>query len=547
MVEHTRRGFIGTAAAGVAGSLLTRYAPALRAQPGDSRLEILVDEPIGTIAPEIYGHFVEHLGGVVYDGIWVGEGSKVPNVGGIRKALVDQLRTIRPPVIRWPGGCFADSYDWRDGIGAADKRPRRTDFWADTKPSFDRTATPGPQRFDPNRFGTNEFIRFCRLVDAAPYIAANVRSLPAKDLYQWVEYCNAPAGETTMSDLRAAGGDREPFGVRYWGVGNEPWGCGGNFTPEEYATEFRRYTAWVPKYGVPLKFIAAGPNGGDREWTTRFFRTLTSRGQNALNDVFGWALHYYSGSTGDRNAIQFSTDDWYDLLMRADRMESLVTQHWAAMAESDPTHKVKLIVDEWGAWHAGSADLPANYLWAYPGSLRDALVAALTLDTFNRHADKIVMANVAQLVNTIHSLFLAQEDKFTVTPNFHVFAMYAAHQGAQSLRTVWSAPAIALTRDGRGQALWGLAGSASLRDKALTVTVVNPHATDARECAIAVRGAAIREGRATVLSSTDLRAHNSFEHPAALAPVDAPVRPAAGALTHRFPAASVTRLQLTLA
>jgi alpha-N-arabinofuranosidase len=547
MVEHTRRGFIGSAAAGVAGSLLTRYAPALRAQPGDSRLEILVDEPIGTIAPEIYGHFVEHLGGVVYDGIWVGEGSKVPNVGGIRKALVDQLRTIRPPVIRWPGGCFADSYDWRDGIGAADKRPRRTDFWADTKPSFDRPATPGPQRFDPNRFGTNEFIRFCRLVDAAPYIAANVRSLPAKDLYQWVEYCNAPAGETTMSDLRAAGGDREPFGVRYWGVGNEPWGCGGNFTPEEYATEFRRYTAWVPKYGVPLKFIAAGPNGGDREWTTRFFRTLTSRGQNALNDVFGWALHYYSGSTGDRNAVQFSTDDWYDLLIRADRMESLVTQHWAAMAESDPTHKVKLIVDEWGAWHAGAADLPANYLWAYPGSLRDALVAALTLDTFNRHADKIAMANVAQLVNTIHSLFLTQEDKFTVTPNFHVFAMYAAHQGAQSLRTVWAAPAIALTRDGRGQALWGLAGSASLRDKALTVTVVNPHATDARECAIAVRGAAIREARATVLSATDLRAHNSFEHPAALAPVDAPVRPAAGPLTHRFPAASVTRLQLTLA
>jgi alpha-L-arabinofuranosidase len=547
MTEHTRRAFIGSAAAGIAGSLLTRYAPALRAQQSDSRLEILVDEPIGTIAREIYGHFVEHLGGVVYDGIWVGEGSKVSNVGGIRKALVDQLRTISPPVIRWPGGCFADSYDWRDGIGAADKRPRRTDFWADTKPSLDRPTTSGPQRFDPNRFGTNEFIRFCRLVNAAPYIAANVRSLPAKDFYQWVEYCNAPAGETTMSDLRVAGGDREPFGVRYWGVGNEPWGCGGNFTPEEYATEFRRYTAWVPKYGVPLKFIAAGPNGGDREWTTRFFRMLTSRGQNALNDVFGWALHYYSGSTGDRNAIQFSTDDWYDLLMRADRMESLVTQHWSAMAESDPTHKVKLIVDEWGAWHAGSADLPANYLWAYPGSLRDALVAALTLDTFNRHADKIVMANVAQLVNTIHSLFLAQEDKFTVTPNFHVFAMYAAHQGAQSLRTVWSAPAIALTRDGRAQALWGLAGSASLRDKALTVTVVNPHASEPRECAIAVRGAAIREGHASVLSSTDLRAHNSFDHPAALAPVDAPVRVTAGSLTHRFPPASVTRLQLTLA
>src|SRR5438128_3796269 len=180
MSGATRRAFIGTAAAGVTGSWLARRVPALRAQTSDSRLEILVGEPIGTIAPEIYGHFVEHLGGVVYDGIWVGEQSKIAHVGGIRKALVDELKKISPSVIRWPGGCFADSYDWRDGIGPADKRPRRTDFWADTRPSRNREATPGPQRFDPNRFGTNEFIRFCRLAGAAPYIAANVRSLPAK-------------------------------------------------------------------------------------------------------------------------------------------------------------------------------------------------------------------------------------------------------------------------------------------------------------------------------------------------------------------------------
>ena len=546
MTNGTRRAFIGSTAAGVAGSLLARYAPAARAQTADSRLEILVDEPIATIAPEIYGHFVEHLGGVVYDGIWVGENSKIPNVGGIRKALVDDLRKVKPAVIRWPGGCFADSYDWRDGIGPAGNRPRRTGFWADTRPSQNRAAIEGPQRFDPNRFGTNEFVRFCRLAGAAPYIAANVRSLPARDLYQWIEYCNAPAGATSLSDLRAAGGEREPFDIRYWGVGNEPWGCGGNFTAEEYATEFRRYTAWVPKFGVPLKFVAAGPNGGDREWTTRFFRTLTARSQNVLNDVFGWALHYYSGSTGDRNAIQFTTDDWYDLLIRADRMESLVTQHWSAMAESDPAHKVKLIVDEWGAWHAGAADMPPNYLWAYPGSLRDALVAALTLDTFNRHADKIAMANVAQLVNTIHSLFLAREDAFTVTPNFHVFAMYAPHQGAQSVRLVVSAPGIALAREGRAQAIWGLAGSASLRDKDLTVTIVNPHASDARTCAIGVRGAAIREGRATVLSSTDLRAHNSFEHPAALTPRDEPVTIHSGTAEYSFAAASVTRLRFSL-
>jgi alpha-N-arabinofuranosidase len=541
-----RRAFVGTAAAGVAGSLLARYAPAMRAQGDEARVEILIDEPIGTIAPEIYGHFIEHLGGVIYDGVWVGEDSKVPNVGGVRKALVDELRKIKPAVVRWPGGCFADSYDWRDGIGAPDQRPRRTDFWADTRPSQNRAAIDGPQRFDPNRFGTNEFVRFCRLIGAAPYIAANVRSLPARDFYQWVEYCNAPAGATTLSELRGRAGERDPFGIRYWGVGNEPWGCGGNFTPEEYATEFRRYTAWVPKYGVPLKYIAAGPNGGDLGWTRGFFRSVTARGAGTLNEVFGWALHYYSGTTGDRNSIAFSTDDWYELIARADRMETLVTDHWSAMAEFDPAHKVKLIVDEWGAWHGASADMPPNYLWAYPGSLRDALVAALTLDTFNRHADKIAMANVAQLVNTIHSLFLAREDRFIVTPNFHVFAMYAAHQGAQSVRTVFQAPTIAMPPGVRARTLWGLAGSASRRDRELVVTIVNPHATDPRPCAIAVRGGSIRSARATVLTSTDLRAHNSFDQPNALAPKEGPVTVASGGVRCTVPAASITRIDLTV-
>jgi alpha-L-arabinofuranosidase len=541
-----RRAFMARSLAGTAGLVIARHVPAARAQGVDSRFDIMPAEPIGTIAPEQHGHFIEHLGGVIYDGVWTGEESKVPNTGGIRQALVDVLRKIRPPVIRWPGGCFADSYDWHDGIGQPDKRPRRTDFWVDSAPAQQRDATPGPQRFDPNRFGTNEFMRFCRLVGAAPYVAANVRSLPAKDLFQWVDYCNAPAGTTTMADLRAAAGDREAYGVRYWGIGNEPWGCGGNFTPEEYATEFRRYTAWMPRYGVALRFIAAGPNGGDREWTTRFFRALTAAGSAALNRVFGWALHYYCGSTGDRNATEFSVGEWYELLARADRMDSLVTQHWSAMAESDPTHRVKLVVDEWGAWHAGASDMPPNYLWAYPGTLRDALVAALSLDTFHRHADKIAMANIAQLINTIHSLFLAREDKFIVTPTYHVFAMYAAHQGAQAVRTVCSAPPAAFTGEGKSLSLWGLAGSASLRDTLLTVTVVNPHATEPRECALSVRGAHIRDGRGIVLASSDLRAHNSFDHPNALAPRDVPVSVHSGALVQTFPPASVTRLQLTL-
>ena len=247
----TRRRFLAQSAAASAALLL---APRT-SRAGDSRIDIRLDEPIAIIAPEIYGHFAEHLGGVVYDGIWVGEGSKIPNVGGIRSALVEHLKRINAPVVRWPGGCFADSYDWRDGIGASASRPRRTNFWLNTK------VPPGPQQYDPNAFGTVEFVRFCRLAGAQPYLAANLRSLPPRDFYQWVEFCNSPAGTTTMADARAAQGEKEPLNVRYWGIGNEPWGCGGDFTPEDYAVEFRRFTSWVPGFDVGLRFIGAGPSG----------------------------------------------------------------------------------------------------------------------------------------------------------------------------------------------------------------------------------------------------------------------------------------------
>jgi alpha-N-arabinofuranosidase len=271
--------------------------------------------------------------------------------------------------------------------------------------------------------------------------------LSAKDFYEWVEYCNAPAGATTLSDLRAAAGDRDRFGVQFWGIGNESWGCGGRFTPEEYSQEFRRFIAFVPRYGLDLKYIGAGPNSGDIAWTRRFFTNMAEKGENQLSSLYGWALHYYSNTTGDGNAIKYTTDEWYELIARSNRMESLIEQHWAMMGETDPQHRTKLIVDEWGAWHSQDPSLPPAYLFGYPGTLRDALISGLTLDIFNRHADKVVMANVAQLINTIHSLFLAYEDKFIVTPNFHVFEMYAAHQGGRSVRTMFSAPVLSYKRN----------------------------------------------------------------------------------------------------
>lgn len=538
---QSRRHFLKTVVAGGAALLAARSAKA-----AEARIEILLNEPIGVISPDLYGHFTEHIGGVIYDGIWVGEDSTIPNVGGIRRELVDYMKRIKPSVVRWPGGCFADSYNWRDGVGPRSQRPRRTNFWI--VDDFLRRAPDGPQKYDPNQFGTNEFMHFCRLVGAQPYVAANVRSLTPRDFYEWVDYCNAPAGVNTLAQQRAANGDREPFRVRFWGVGNESWGCGGNYTPEEYAMEFRKFTAWVPGHGVPLALIGSGPNGGDYEWTRRFFTKLTERGRGQLNQLYGWALHYYCGTAGKGQAIDFTVDDWYELLAKADYMEALITLHWGLMSETDREHRVKLIVDEWGAWHRAGTEVDPTYLFGQTPTLRDALVSALTLDIFNRHADKVIMANVAQLINNLHCLFLAREEKFTATPNFHIFEMYAAHHHGQSVRTLFAVPPVG-ERLGRRTALRGLSGSASLHDnqKRLVLTVVNPHASEPRETEIAIHGATVQGGNSRTLASKDLHAHNTFAAPNALVPQDAQINSSGQALTYTFPPASVTRLQLNLA
>lgn len=521
--------------------LLARHT---RAAASENSIEILLDEPIGTISPDLYGHFTEHIGGVIYDGIWVGEDSRIPNQGGIRTALVEHMKRLRPSVVRWPGGCFADSYNWRDGIGPRAQRPTRTNFWIND--SFLQHAPDGPAKYEPNQFGTNEFVRFCKLIGAQPYLATNLRSNTARDFYEWVEYCNAPAGKTTLAQQRAAGGDAEPFGVRFWGVGNESWGCGGNFTPEEYATEYRRFTAWVPQFGVPLAFIGSGPNGGDIDWTRKFFAHLTARDRGRLNDLYGWALHYYCGTAGKGDAIDFTVNDWYELLGKAVRMEKLITDHWAAMSEVDRQHRVKLVVDEWGAWHHAGTEVAPAHLFGQTSTMRDALVAGLTLDIFNRHADKVAMANVAQLINNLHSLFLAREDQFVATPNFHVFEMYSGHHGGKSLRTVFNVPELPAP-DGRRASPPLLAGSASLHERQLVLTVVNTHASEAQPVEIRLRGAAIKSGAGRVLQADDIHAHNTFAKPDACVPRDAKVNSQGPALKHTFAPASVTRLIFDLA
>ncbi len=558
-----RRQFLRAGLAGAGAVFASKVSLPLawtQASTTDSRIEVLANEPLGTISSNIYGHFTENLSGVVYDGIWVGANSKISNIDGIRKELVDEMRKIKAPVVRFPGGCFADSYDWRDGLGPADKRPRRTNFWNQGEPA----EAPASHRYDPNQFGTNEFVHFCKLIGSEPYLAANLRSLPAEELYRWVEYCNSPAGSTTLADMRAAGGFKEPFNVRFWGVGNESWGCGGNFTAQEYAVEFRRFITWVPRYEArstpgsreELSFIASGPNVDDWGWTRGFFEEITKKGGFALRGVYGWALHHYAwnlsrGRTrdwvqGKGDALKFDAVDWYELLREGDRMEGLINGHWQIMGEADPEHSVKLVVDEWGPWYrAGSEATPGDQLEQMP-TLRDAVFSGMTLDIFNRHPEKIAMANCAQLINCLNSLYLAHEDRFVVTPVGHVFAMYAAHQSGQALRTIFSAPTINYDRDGKPASFWGLKGSASLHDRDLILTVVNPDVNDARDTHVAVRGAKIKSATATVLTNSDIHAHNTFADKNVVVPRTQSVEINEDALTFRFPAASVTKLAVQL-
>ena len=524
------------------------------AKSADARIEVFAGEPKGMISPNVYGQFTEHIGGVIYDGVWVGENSRIQNQYGIRTGLIEKMKQIHVPVVRWPGGCFADSYDWKDGIGPASKRPKRTNFWAND-PDAKRLHEKGPQVFEPNEFGTNEFIRFCKLTGAEPYIAANLRSLPALEFDHWVEYCNSPAGSTTLADMRAAVGFPEPFGVKYWGVGNESWGCGGNFTPEEYASEFRRYTNWIPHFGISLELIGAGPNGNDIDWTHRFFDELHS-GHVYRNPSFtGWSIHHYAsnlsrGKAKDGilkgDALQFAPVDWYELMHECNRVEQIIADQWAVLGQYDPQHHVRLVVDEYGPWYREGTELDPTHIFGQQVTVRDALATALTLDAFNRHAEKVSMATCAQLVNNINALFLCHEDRFFATPNFHVFDMYAAHQGGESLRAEFSAPDVHYERDDKPASFWGLNGSASRKGKIVTLTVVNPDLTKSSDAQVALHGATIAGATGTVLAATDMHAHNTFDHPDSVKTAPLKVTINGDLLNVSIPAASVTKLEITV-
>jgi alpha-L-arabinofuranosidase len=356
--------------------------------------------------------------------------------------------------------------------------------------------------------------------------------------------------------VRAAAGFPEPFNVRYWGIGNESWGCGGDFTPEDYASEFRRYSDWIPRYGVDLQLIGSGPNDNDIDWTHRFFQKIyADRAYN--NPAFtGWSVHHYAwnlsrGKTtdwvaGKGDALQFDSVDWYELLRECDRMEQIIHDQWAVMGQYDTQHRVKLVVDEYGPWYREGTELDPTHLFGQQITLRDALATALTLDIFNRNPEKVSMAACAQLINNINALFMAHEDRFFTTPNYHVFAMYAAHQGGQALRTEFSAPEVQYMREGRPARFWGLNGSASRKNQVVTLTIVNSDLSKTIDTEIALRGAAVASASGTVLAASDIHAHNTFDQPNAVMSKALPTAVGGGLLNVSVPAASVTKLDIVL-
>ena len=345
--------------------------------------------------------------------------------------------------------------------------------------------------------------------------------------------------------------------MRYWGVGNESWGCGGNFDPEDYAIEFKRYTTWVPTYGAPLRFVASGPNSDEQAWTRGFFNKLChGEPSHDMHGVWGLSIHHYAwnlarGKTEDwvaakGDALKFDAVDWYELCRESDRMEGIILDHWTALGEFDLDRRVKLVVDEYGPWYRGGTEVSDVGIYSQQITVRDAVVTGLTLDTFNRHADKVGMAACAQLINCLNSLFLSHGDQFTTTPVFNVFELYAAHQGGTGVRAEFSAPEVRYDRDGKPASFWGLKGSASLKGKTLTLTAVNPDVSQPRDTEIMLRGARATSAKAWVVGDSDIHAHNVLGQPEQVKTRTAQVSLHSDSLAFTFPAASVAKIEVQL-
>ncbi|MBU6401345.1 MAG: alpha-N-arabinofuranosidase [Verrucomicrobia bacterium] len=463
-----------------------------------NRLVIHTDQGRDKISRNIYGQFSEHLGHCIYGGVWVGEDSPIPNTRGIRNDVVAALRKIKVPVLRWPGGCFADEYHWRDGIGPRAQRPAMINtHWGGV--------------VEDNHFGTHEFLDFCQQIGAAPYITGNLGSGTVQEMMEWVEYMTSDAS-SPMANLRRKNGQDQPWKVPFFGVGNESWGCGGSMTPEFYADNYRRYDTFIKNYpGNRIYRVACGANAADYRWTEVLMKNVGRR-------MNGLSLHYYTNPSGDwgrkGSATDFDEAQWFATLRGALRMEELVEKHAAIMDQYDRQKRIGLVVDEWGAWYDVEPGTNPGFLYQQ-NTLRDALVAGLTLNIFNRHCDRVKMANIAQLVNVLQSMILTDKEKMTVTPTYHVFEMYTVHQDA----TLLPSQLECADYEFDGKKIPGISASAS-QDAAgrIHVTLCNLNPNNPAELSCELQGAKASRLSGRVLAAATMQAHNTFDDPTAVKP-----------------------------
>ncbi|TWD98806.1 alpha-N-arabinofuranosidase [Neobacillus bataviensis] len=456
----------------------------------------------GRINKNIYGHFAEHLGRCIYEGIWVGEDSSIPNTKGIRNDVLAALKNIKVPVLRWPGGCFADEYHWKDGIGPKENRKRMVNtHWGGV--------------VENNHFGTHEFMLLCEFLECEPYICGNVGSGTVQEMSEWVEYMTFE-GESPMANWRRENGREEPWKLKYFGVGNENWGCGGNMRPEYYADLYRRYQTYVRNYGNNKVYkIAGGANVDDYNWTEVLMK-------NAHWLMDGLSLHYYTipGDfwLGKGSAIDFPEDEWFITMKKALHMDELITKHSTIMDKYDPQKRIGMIIDEWGTWFDVEPGTNPGFLYQQ-NTIRDALVAGLHFNIFHNHADRVQMTNIAQTVNVLQAMILTEGEKMILTPTYHVFDMYKVHQDAEVLAVDSSFG----TYEYNGEKLPQVTVSASKNAEGkIHVSLCNIDHQNGAELDLDLRGitAANTKVSGTIITADTMNAHNTFEQPDVVKPVE---------------------------
>jgi alpha-N-arabinofuranosidase len=479
-----------------------------------------------TISKHIYGQFAEHLGRGIYDGFWVDKDLPVQKQDRIRLDVVNALKKIKIPNLRWPGGCFADEYHWRDGIGPRTQRPRMVNTnWGGIT--------------EDNSFGTHEFLALCKLLGTEPYIAGNVGSGTVEEMSKWVEYLNSNSSSTVVQ-MRRLNGHPEPYKVSFWGVGNESWGCGGEMTPEYYVNQFKRYAAFAKNYpGAPLKKIASGANSDDYNWTEVCMKNIP----NWM--MWGLSLHYYTIPTGNWNkkgsATSFTEKEYFNTMLSCLRMEELVTKHSAIMDKYDPEKKVGLIVDEWGVWTDPEPGTNPGFLYQQ-NSLRDALIAATTLNIFNNHCDRVKMAELAQTVNVLQALILTEKTKMLLTPTYHVFDMYQVHQDAKYLAIKLNTPDYEV--DGKSIPAVNASASQDAAGK-VHISLVNLDVNKSVTINTALKDIKWNTVKGVILTSANITDVNTFDQPVKLQLHNfTGAKKAGDKLTVVVPAKSVVTLEL---